>query len=242
MNINELKKQLEHAKKDFLREYGNISVTDSAMLQKEMLKGNMKAIAMVNWLTNVEKTYLMKIKQIDKGEIDAIFDFNSMGYIPFLMSDIYADKIDFDNIIIVEVNYNPYETNVDKNWIAIYNPTKFDINLKGYSFQKADANFSTFYTFPDTILLGSGKYFILSGEKIVNLSHATNGLRIVDEKGYISDTILYDIDNGSVNNFAPKIKLGSSLKRVKENGNYIDTDDCGADFKENVNPDKSIYI
>ncbi len=168
-----------------------------------------------------------------------------------------------NTIIINEIIYDPIGSDLGYEWIELYNKSENGIDMNNWKIQIAGSEFK------DTIILSNINnntilepytYYSICERKVENCTYyvdkigmqnggsESDGIRILDNKGYVIDTIIYDRPNsnnliddlGTINdNTANKTISGESLGRI----NHIDTDNSMIDFKvykepslNNINP------
>ena len=156
------------------------------------------------------------------------------------------------NIVINEVLYDPEGADAGYEWIEFFNAGDQSVDLENWKIQKGGSEFVDLFTFPSIIIEPDS--FLLIGEEFVpdtdiiaslafqNVTGETDGIRLVSEDGFYTDTVLYGEPN--TNNlpddtgspgiyFAPDVSEGNSLAR-KYDGE--DTNNCELDFFECENP------
>ncbi|HVX92787.1 MAG TPA: lamin tail domain-containing protein [Candidatus Dojkabacteria bacterium] len=158
------------------------------------------------------------------------------------------------NVIINEFVYDPSGTDLNYEWIELYNISGLDINLKDWKIQVAGTSFVPAFTFTD-VVIKSHEYFTVCERSVANCSYyvdkigmqnggdATDAVQLIDAKGNIVDTVLYDKPNknllkddsgntASDEMTSTKATNGQSIGRK----NLIDTDDNDKDFYVFKNP------
>ena len=228
----------------------NMDSGDMIFLMHQSKTGNFKVLRNLEWIRHIESIYYNYYDLlINEQNID--LDFSLCGNIPYSIYDIYNDmkKIKVKkSLLIVEFLYDAKGKDSDKEWIVLYNQTDDDINLLDYRIQIAGSKFKTIYELNKEILK-THEYIIIKGSlKMYNGGQRADGLRILDDKNNIIDTVLYGENNfynlnGDNNNkmLAKDVHEGYSLKRIFENNNYIDSDNSSIDFIENKNPNLKKY-
>lgn len=166
---------------------------------------------------------------------------------------VSAQTVPADHLVINEVLYDPLGTDEGNEWIELYNPTEATIILSGWSIETAGTTFTQTFAWPvdEHAEIASHGFFIIGEENVEqrnsvgnldlqNGGSATDGIRILNDKQEIVDTLLYDTpntnmleDDGSTNptSFAIDVSEGSSLAR-REDG--IDTNESANDFAEST--------
>lgn len=159
-----------------------------------------------------------------------------------------------DGVIINELLINPTGTDLNNEWIEIYNDSDSVINLRGYTFQVAGKNFIDSFTVNDDFEISPAEYSLICENNVLdcnfyvnkigmqNGGDATDAVRIKDSNGLTIDTVLYDTpninnligDNGEIahdDECAENPSEGDSLGRITT----FDTDISANDF---INTDK----
>jgi hypothetical protein len=152
------------------------------------------------------------------------------------------------SIIINEIMYDPTGSDTGYEWIELYNPLSTPVVLTGWKIQIAGT------TFTDSSVLGEGtissqSYYLICESKVEgcdmyvskiamqNGGDATDGVQILDSKGNVVDTVLYDTPNkNSLTKENGTVALDSETATPSGSGksigrkNMIDTDNSYNDF------------
>ena len=148
------------------------------------------------------------------------------------------------DVLINEVLYDSTESSDgDGEWIELCNPTAQEIDLSGWELESAGSSWSESYTFGDKTILKPGGYLAVGpGVKVGDFSpdlqngSGTDGVRLIDTKGGVVDTVLYDEGNsylleddlGNTDGpFAPDPSAGWSIARIEDCAEIADD---GSDF------------
>jgi hypothetical protein len=146
----------------------------------------------------------------------------------------------FGQLIINEFLYDPAGTDSGKEWVELLNISAEPISLTGWSLEKAGTEFSTIYTFSETIYVEPQSYFLIGEIQIQHADYilslglqnggtATDGIRLVSPDQNYTDTALYDSPNENnlpddentiASEFLDDISDGKSWARVQ---NGVDT-------------------
>jgi hypothetical protein len=119
----------------------------------------------------------------------------------------YTNFINSNEIIITEINYHSSSDFDSKDWIELYNPNDFQINLSNWVFK--DANDEHRFILPNNLLLSGESFIILcedslqfrsmynNVEKVLGnfdfgLSNGGEHVRLFDNYGNIIDSLTYD--------------------------------------------------
>ncbi|KKR06023.1 MAG: hypothetical protein UT34_C0001G0063 [candidate division WS6 bacterium GW2011_GWF2_39_15] len=152
------------------------------------------------------------------------------------------------SIVINEVMYDPQGTDTGYEWIELYNPLSIAISLNNWKIQTAGVTFS------DTAILGNIEipahtYITICESKVPNCTSyvaklsiqnggsESDGLQILDSKGNVVDTVIYDSpntnnltkENGLIIDSAESATPSESGKSIGRK-NHIDTDNSYNDF------------
>lgn len=144
--------------------------------------------------------------------------------------------------------YDPAGTDSGYEWIELYNPLDTQITITGWKFQVAGTTFTDTTTVGEGVI-GAKSYILICENKVEgcdiyvsklamqNGGDSTDGIQILDSKGNVVDTVLYDKpnknsltkENGTISpdsETAPPSGSGKSIGRK----NMIDTDNSYNDF------------
>ncbi|MCB9248742.1 MAG: CotH kinase family protein [Ignavibacteriales bacterium] len=123
------------------------------------------------------------------------------------MGASFYNFVNFNKIVITEINYHSSVNFNTKDWIEFYNPNKNSVDLSGWIFK--DSEDAHIYTFPSNAILGAEKYLILSeditefktfypttknviGNFDFGLNNSGETVRLFDNYGNIIDSLTYD--------------------------------------------------
>jgi hypothetical protein len=112
-----------------------------------------------------------------------------------------------ETVVINEINYNSSDEFDSEDWIELYNPTEYTIDISGWLFK--DANDDHVYIVPENRTLGYDQYMILSkdttafkalfpdvenyiGDLGFGLSGGGEQIRLFDSNGALMDMVEYD--------------------------------------------------
>jgi len=159
-------------------------------------------------------------------------------------------------VVINEVLYDPEGSDLDYEWIELFNPTGSSVNLAGWTIEAGGSSFDSVLDLPaeEPLILNSQSFYLIGEQNVSgadlnvdqlgfqNGGSATDGIRILDQNGQVVDTLLYDEPNAnnlpddsgnSGTSFAVDVSNGISLGR---NDQSSDTDNSAADFQEYSDP------
>ncbi len=186
-----------------------------------------------------------------------ILSFSTLVFVNILINptDIFSSS---DTIIINEFIYDPLSTDLGYEWIELYNLKDESIDINNWRIQIAGTEFKdavilsnatqntivepyTYYTICEKQVVGCSYYV----DKIAMQNGGTDsdGIRILDNKGYVVDTVIYDTPNTNnliddtgqvtlIDKLAKETKSGESLGRV----NHLDSDNSNKDFSVYTTP------
>lgn len=158
-----------------------------------------------------------------------------------------------NTIIINEFVYDPVGSDLGYEWIELYNLSGKNIDINNWEIQIAGIEFKDGVIISNTngyTVIEPYSYYTICERKIENCNYyvdklglqnggnESDGFRIIDNKGYVIDTVIYDFPNTnkliddtrnivSNENTGLKTHPGESLGRI----NHIDTDNSRSDFK-----------
>ncbi|HRI05805.1 MAG TPA: lamin tail domain-containing protein [Candidatus Dojkabacteria bacterium] len=152
------------------------------------------------------------------------------------------------SIIINEILYDPVGTDSGYEWIELYNPLSTSITLTGWKIQVAGTTFVDTTILPTTTIQPN-TYLLVCESKVVgcdvyvtklalqNGGDSTDGVQILDAKGNVVDTVLYDDPNSNnLTNEQGVVALNNQTATPSASGeslgrkNMIDTDNSHSDF------------
>jgi hypothetical protein len=118
----------------------------------------------------------------------------------------FSLKADSPKILINEILPSPTGSDLTDEWIEIFNPNNFEINLSGWKIQDTIGKTKT-YIFPKgTKILAKGFLVLKRSQSKITLNNDGDGLKLIDPEGKTIDEISYQ-----------KAKKGKSFNRG-ENG------------------------
>lgn len=153
-------------------------------------------------------------------------------------------------ILISEVFYDTPGTDVQEEWIEIYNPTNSDQGLSGWTFTDLSSNF----IFPANTQIEAGDFLIIAKNEagffnlygfnpdveglILSLNNSGDQIILKDDQGDDIDAVVYGKgrycpDPDFCFDPHPGVATGHSLERIPANE---DSDDCAMDFVEQIFP------
>jgi hypothetical protein len=118
----------------------------------------------------------------------------------------FSLKADSPKILINEILPSPTGSDLIDEWIEIFNPNDFEINLSDWKIQDTIGKIKT-YIFPKgTKILAKGFLVLKRSQSKITLNNDGDGLKLIDPEGKTIDEISYQ-----------KAKKGKSFNRG-ENG------------------------
>ncbi len=106
--------------------------------------------------------------------------------------DSIALPIASSSIIINEILPNPAGDDIDGEWIELYNPNNFEINLSGWQIDDSEDG-SRPYKFSSSSIISARSYFLLTrAESGLALNNEDDGVRLLDEAGDPIDSVEYE--------------------------------------------------
>lgn len=157
------------------------------------------------------------------------------------------------SVAINEVLYDAVSTDTGREWIEFFNQGSAVVDLTGWRIERGGAALVSVFTFPTGAAIAPGA-FLTVGEALVpdvdfvatlafeNGGSATDGIRLVDNKGVVVDVLLYDEPNTNLlpdesgsagTSFAPDVTEGHSLARVPDG---TDTNQNAVDIVDALTP------
>jgi len=108
------------------------------------------------------------------------------SFFPFLLQ-----AVDFPKIVINEFLPSPAGSDATEEWIEIFNPNDFEVNLSGWKIQDTIGK-TKIYTFPKETKI-SAKGFLVLKRPItkITLNNDGDGLKLTDSDGKTIDEISY---------------------------------------------------
>ena len=108
------------------------------------------------------------------------------SFFPFL-----SQAVDFPKIVINEFLPSPAGSDATEEWIEIFNPNDFEVNLSGWKIQDTIGK-TKIYTFPKETKI-SAKGFLVLKRPItkITLNNDGDGLKLTDSDGKTIDEISY---------------------------------------------------
>ncbi len=188
------------------------------------------------------------VQRILKSKWKGIAYFSLILILIFSISNINRSTFASSSIVINEFLYDPIGSDLGYEWIELYNPLNTPITLTGWKIQVAGTVFTDSAILVETII-ESKSYILICESKVEgcdiyvsklamqNGGGASDGIQILDSKGNVIDTVIYDTPNtnnltkedGTIvpdNQTASTTGSGKSLGRK----NMIDTDNSYNDF------------
>ncbi len=112
-----------------------------------------------------------------------------------------------EQIVLNEINYNSLDTNDPGDWLELYNPNDYPIDMSGWIFR--DSNTAHGFVFPFAYTLAAGEYGVIcadralfanifpevtpcTGEMDFGLSGAGEFICLIDSNGVVVDSLHYD--------------------------------------------------
>jgi hypothetical protein len=118
----------------------------------------------------------------------------------------FSLKADSPKILINEILPSPTGSDLTDEWIEIFNPNNFEVNISGWKIQDTIGKTKT-YIFPKgTKILAKGFLVLKRSQSKITLNNDGDGLKLIDPEGKTIDEISYQ-----------KAKKGKSFNRG-ENG------------------------
>ncbi len=122
----------------------------------------------------------------------------------------FKERIYSDSLVINEINYNSADDFDTEDWVELYNPHLYDLNIEGWKLQ--DGNDDNEFVFPENTIVESDGYLVLcrdialfadhfSGVENVygNMDFGFSGsgelIRLFNEDGVLIDTVNYMDDD-----------------------------------------------
>lgn len=122
----------------------------------------------------------------------------------------FSERIFTDSLVINEINYNAADDFDTGDWIELYNPHLYDLNITGWVFKDNDDEHA--FTFPDNTIVESDGYLVLCrdlaafsgffpdvenvyGDMDFGLSGDGELIRLYNEEGVLIDTVNYGVES-----------------------------------------------
>jgi hypothetical protein len=119
----------------------------------------------------------------------------------------FVPRLTFDSLVINEINYNSHPDFDTDDWVEFYNPHGYEINLSNWVFKDEDDLHQ--FIFPDGTIIEANGYLVLCsnsdaftslfpdvdnyiGDMSFGLSGSGELLRLYDNTGILTDSVLYD--------------------------------------------------
>ncbi len=123
-----------------------------------------------------------------------------------LTANFVADAGNTNPIIINEINYNSAADFDAQDWIELFNPNDWEVDLSGWQFTDSDPN--NVYVFPPHTSIGPRDYLVLCNNQVYfhsffpqvenyigdftfNASNGGEQISLYDADGYLIDTVTY---------------------------------------------------
>ncbi len=124
-----------------------------------------------------------------------------------ITANFTPDATNDNAVFITEINYNSAPDFTPGNWIELYNPHDFPVDLSGWQFK--DSNDNHVFVFPPNTAIGPKWYLVLCEDKIsfhncfpqvdnyignlgFGLKDSGEQLRLYDPEGMLVDSLIYD--------------------------------------------------
>jgi len=144
----------------------------------------------------------------------------------FSLSPFSLKAADSQKILINEILPSPTGSDAEEEWIEIFNPNDFEVNLSGWKIQDTVGKTKT-YIFPkETKILAKGFLVFKRPITKITLNNEGDGLKLTDPDGKTIDEISYQ-----------KVEEGKSYNRGEAGWFWSENLTPGA---ENVKPKKEI--
>jgi len=181
--------------------------------------------------------------------------------IALLALSTFASAANPGDVLINELVPDPSGADAGNEWAELHNTTDVDIDLGGWTLERAKTTWGTQVTFPTGTLLPAGGYLLVAEELTppgpgvylvpnkstaiggLDLGNATtnaDGVRLTDGTNVI-DTVIYGPDNTPDQLFddggAPATSLAATPpadRSLARSPDGADTNLCGADFTDSV--------
>lgn len=158
----------------------------------------------------------------------------------------------YANVQINEVCYDPDGADSGKEWIELFNPTEYSIDLSGCKIYRCGTFWERVFQFPYYVLR-PGRFVLVAESEVPNAhfytslslqngGSASDGIRFVDADSSYTDTLIYASPNTNLitndwgfvaTSLAPDVAEGYSLARAMDGR---DTNYCAEDFIAESNP------
>lgn len=108
------------------------------------------------------------------------------SFFPFL-----SQAVDFPKIVINEFLPSPAGSDATEEWIEIFNPNDFEVNLSGWKIQDTIGK-TKIYTFPKETKISAKGFLVLKRPvSKITLNNEGDGLKLTDSDGKTIDEISY---------------------------------------------------
>lgn len=99
----------------------------------------------------------------------------------------------YASLLITELLPDPASPAVDSNdeFIEIYNPHDYSVNIAGYSLQ-AGQDFKDSFTFGEVVIPPNGYIAVFSSESRISLTNSGTSVRLLDPKQTVHDSVTYE--------------------------------------------------
>jgi hypothetical protein len=118
----------------------------------------------------------------------------------------FSLKADSPKILINEILPSPTGSDLTDEWIEIFNPNDFEVNISGWKIQDTVGKTKTYIFQKGTKILAKGFLVLKRSQSKITLNNDGDGLKLIDPEGKTIDEISYQ-----------KAKKGKSFNRG-ENG------------------------
>ena len=109
----------------------------------------------------------------------------------FSLFPFLSQAVDFPKILINELLPSPAGSDTEEEWIEIFNPNDFEVDLSGWKIQDTTGKTKT-YIFPKgTKILAKGFLVLKRPVSKITLNNDGDGLKLIDSSGKTIDEISY---------------------------------------------------
>ena len=109
----------------------------------------------------------------------------------FSLSPFSLKAADFSKILINEILPSPAGSDAEEEWIEIFNPNDFEVDLSGWKIQDTIGKTKT-YIFPKETKISAKGFLVLKRPvSKITLNNDEDGLKLIDSSGKTIDEISY---------------------------------------------------
>ena len=176
-----------------------------SLVDSELLPGTGNISGEPQFVSSKNRNYELRADSpaIDAGDPEIVPDEDAS------LTDIGAFPFNkrFERIVINEINYNSLDTYDPGDWLELYNPNEFPVDMSGWIFR--DSNIAHAFVFPDAYVLAPGAYEVICANRSLfsqifpdispypadmdfGLSGSGELLRLIDSTGIVVDSLSYD--------------------------------------------------